>query len=50
MKNDLSFDLAWTVAMEVFGAPYHYLPWNEKIACRIVVAFILVRSRLTVTR
>jgi hypothetical protein len=43
---DLTFDLAWNIAMEVFGAPYHYLPWNEKLACRIVAAFVLVRCRL----
>ena len=45
--SDLAFDLAWNIALEVFGAPYHYLPWNEKLACRIVTAFIIVRTHLT---
>jgi hypothetical protein len=39
--TDLTFELGATVAMEVFDAPYEYLPWNEKLACRIVTAFLL---------
>jgi hypothetical protein len=42
--RDLAFDLAWNIALEVFGAPYQYLPWNEKLACRLVAAFVLVRG------
>ena len=44
--SDVAFDLAWNIALEVFDAPYHYLPWNEKLACRIVAAFVIVRTRL----
>jgi hypothetical protein len=41
MKNETTLaDLGFTVALEVFDAPYHYLPWNERLACRIVTAFL----------
>ena len=45
--TDLTFEIGATVAMKVFNAPYEYLPWNEKLACRIVAAFVIVRTRLT---
>jgi hypothetical protein len=41
MKNETTLaDLSATVAMKVFGAPFHYLPWNERLACRIVTAYV----------
>jgi hypothetical protein len=41
MKNETTLaDLAAIVAVEVFDAPFHYLPWNERLACRIVTVFL----------
>ena len=44
MKNETAkeilFNLGYNAALTVFGAPYHYLPWNERLACKIIAAAV----------
>ena len=40
-ENEMTLaDLGFTIALEVFGAPFHYLPWNEKLACRLIAGYV----------
>jgi hypothetical protein len=50
--SDLLFNLGQNAAMEVFGAPYHYLSWNQRLACKTLAAieYTVIVARITLKR